>query len=106
MPRKRTSRKRKCRRGAGIRDWIRKGHNMIRSKNGYSRGLSYAYQKYGKKYVGSKLSKSNSKLVDAGVQAGLKALKQRGYGLRRSGMGLRRSGMGLRRAGEGRRMKY
>lgn len=106
MPRKRTSRKRKCRRGAGIRDWARKAHNMIRSKNGYSRALSYGYKKYGKSLVGSRLSKSNAQLVDAGVQAGLRKLKQKGYGLRRSGMGLRRSGMGLRRAGEGRRMKY
>ena len=106
MPRKRTTRKRTRRRGAGIRDWARKAHSMIRGKNGYSRALSYGYKKYGKSLVGSRLSKSNAMLVNAGVQAGLRKLKQKGYGLRCSGMGLRRAGNGLRRAGEGRRMKY
>ena len=106
MPRKKTTRKRTRRRGAGIRDWVHKAHNMIRAKNGYSRALSYGYQRYGMPLISSRLSESNARLVNAGVQAGLRKLKQQGYGLRRAGNGLRRAGNGLRRAGEGRRMKY
>jgi len=94
------------RRGAGIKDWVKRAHGFIRSKNGYSRGLSHAYNKWGKPLVNSKLSKSNSALVQMGVKAGLAKLKQSGYGLRRSGNGLRRAGNGLRRAGNGQRMKY
>ena len=101
MPKRKQSRtKRKTRRrGAGIRDWIRKAHTFVKSKRGYSRAASYAYNKYGKPMVGNKLSKSNAALVNKGVAAGLSKLRQSGYGLRRAGMGLRLSG-------NGRRMKF
>ena len=105
MPRKQT--KRRTRRGAGsIREWIEKAHNLIRSKKGYSTGLAYAYDRWGKAQVGKHLKPSHANLIDRGVRAGLEKLRQSGYGLRRSGNGLRRSGNGLRRAGMGRRMKY
>ena len=98
MPRKQTKRRTR-RRGAGIKEWIKKAHNLIRTKNGYSRGLTYAYNRYGRAKVGKHLKPSHANLVDRGVRAGLQKLRQAGYGLRRSGNGLRRSGMG-------RRMKY
>jgi hypothetical protein len=78
----------------------------MRKNNGYSKGLSMAYNKYGKNLVNKKLSKSNAGMVDKGVQMALAKLKQSGYGLRRSGSGLRRTGNGLRLAGSGDRMKY
>jgi len=96
MPRKHKTSKRKTRRGAGIRDWAMKAHNFIKSKNGYSKGLSYAHTRWGKNMIGQRLSKSNAALVNQGIQAGLSKLRQSGYGLRRSGNGLRRSGMGNR----------
>ena len=99
MPRRKTS-KCKCRkrRGAGISDWIRKGHWYLRKHNAYSRGLRKAYDRYGKPYVSRKLGKHGD-LVHQGVAIALNKLKQRGYGLRRAGMGLKRAGMG-------RRLKY
>jgi hypothetical protein len=98
MPRKRTQTKRKTRRrrGSGILDWAKKAHQTIRSNNGYSKGLSLAYNKWGKSAVGQKLSKSNAALVNKGVALGLAKLRQSGYGLSRAGNGLRRSGMGAR----------
>jgi hypothetical protein len=71
----------------------------MRSKNGYSKGLSMAYNKYGQKAVAKRLSPSNAALVDKGVSMALSKLKQSGYGLRRAGMG-------LRLAGGSKRMKY
>ena len=106
MPRKRSQSKRKThRRGSGIMDWIRKGHQTMRKNNMYSKGLSYAYDKYGKQKVGQTLSKSNAALVNRGVSLGLAKLRQQGYGLSRAGNGLRRTGNGLRRTGMGSRMK-
>jgi hypothetical protein len=101
MPKRKT--KRKSRRGGSLRDWATKAHNFMKSKNGYSRGLSHIYSKYGKSAIGKRLSTSNAGLVDKGVQMALSKLKQSGYG--RCGSGLRRSGHGLRLAG-GSRMKY
>lgn len=99
MPRKsKCSCKTRRRRGAGIRDWIRKGHSYLRKHNVYSKGLSRAYSKWGKPYVNKKLGK-HAHLVNQGVAIALDKLKQRGYGLRRAGMGLKRAGMG-------RRLKY
>jgi len=96
MPRKHKTSKRKTRRGAGIRDWAMKAHNFIKSKNGYSKGLSYAHNRFTKPMLTKRLSSTNAALVNQGIQAGLSKLRQSGYGLRRSGIGLRRSGMGNR----------
>ena len=103
MPRKHSKTKRRTRRrGAGIRDWIKKAHHVIRSKKGYSRGLAYAYDRWGRAQVGKHVKNPEyAGLVDRGVRAGLAKLRQSGYGLRRSGNGLRRSGNGLRRSGMG-----
>jgi hypothetical protein len=100
MPRakKRTTR----RRGGSIKQWALRAHNKMRSINGYSRGLSHAYNRFGKSQV-SKLGK-HAGLVNKGVEIALAKLKQSGYGLRRSGNGLTRSGNGLTRAGG--RLKY
>ena len=96
MPRKHTKHKR---RGGSIKSWAMKAHNFIKSKRGYSQGLSYAHNRFAKPMIASRLGKSQAALVNAGIQAGLSKLRQSGYGLRRSGNGLRRSGMG-------KRMKY
>ena len=96
MPRKHKTTKRKTRRGGSIKSWAMKAHNFIKSKNGYSKGLSYAHNRWGKPMIASKLGTSQAALVNAGIQAGLAKLRQRDYGLTRSGNGLRRSGMGIR----------
>jgi hypothetical protein len=90
MPKRRTTKKR-SRRGAGIKDWVLKAHNLMRSKNGYSRGLSAAYNKYGKPLVAKKLGK-HAGIVNKGVSIALNKLRQSGYGLRRTGNGLRLAG--------------
>jgi hypothetical protein len=106
MPAKRrTTKKRSRRRGGSLKAWATKAHALMRKNNGYSRGLSQIYSKYGKSAVGKRLSASNAGLVDKGVGMALARLKQAGYG-RRCGSGLRRSGNGLRLAGSGNRMKY
>ena len=99
MPRKHKTTKRKSRRGGSIKSWAMKAHNFIKSKNGYSNGLSYAHNRWTKPMISSRLSSTNAAIVNQGIKAGLSKLRQSGYGLRRSGMGLRRSGMG-------KRMKY
>ena len=104
MPRKYT--KRKSRRGGSIKNWAMKAHDFIKSKNGYSQGLSYAHNRFTKPMITSRLSSANAAIVNQGIQAGLSKLRQSGYGLRRSGGSLRRSGMGLKRSGMGRRLKY
>jgi hypothetical protein len=118
MPRK-THKKRKSHRGAGLKEWAKKAHAFIRKKHGYSNGLSYAYNKFAKPLVKSKLGK-HADYVDTGVKMALDKLRQSGYGmsrtgsglmrsgsgLMRSGSGLKRSGSGLRRAGAGLRIKY
>ena len=104
MPRKHT--KRKSRRGGSIKSWALKAHNFIKSKNGYSQGLSYANNRWVKPLITSRLSSANAAIVNQGIAAGLSKLRQSGYGLRRSGNGLRRSGNGLRRSGMGKRMRY
>jgi hypothetical protein len=95
MPVKRKTKKAKSRRGAGIATWAKNAHGLMRKHNAYSKGLSYAYNKYGKPMVARRLPK-NSAIVDRGVKMALTKLKQAGYGLRRSGNGLRRSGSGTR----------
>ena len=101
MPVRRKTRKR-SRRGGSLRAWARKAHNYVKSKNGYSRGLSAAYNKYGKNVVNKKFGKYSG-VVDKGVAMALGKLKQAGYG--KCGSGLRRTGHGLRLAG-GSRLKY
>lgn len=103
MSRKRRTTKR-SRRGS-LRDWASKGHSYMKSNNGYSKGLSMAYNKYGKHQVNKRLSKENAGLVNKGVSMALAKLKQSGYG-RLRGSGLRRSGNGLRLAGGSNRLKY
>jgi hypothetical protein len=101
MPVKRRTRttKKRSRRGAGIADWAKKAHGFMRSKNLYSKGLSYAYNKFGKPFVSKKLGK-HSDMVNKGVEIALNKLRQSGYGLRRTGMGLRLAG------GSTMRLKY
>ena len=99
MPRKHQTTKRKSRRGGSIKSWAMKAHNFIKSKNGYSNGLSYAHNRWTKPMISSRLSSTNAAIVNQGIEAGLSNLRQSGYGLRRSGNGLRRCGMG-------KRMKY
>jgi hypothetical protein len=89
MPTRRKSTKRKSHRGRGIREWASKAHAFIKSKNGYSKGLSYAHNRFTKPMLEKRLSKTNAKIVNQGIQMGLSKLKQSGYGLRRSGMGRR-----------------
>jgi hypothetical protein len=96
MPRKHTKHKTHRRRGRGIMDWAKRAHQTMRKHKGYSTGLSYAYNKFGKNAVAQRLSKSNAALVNSGIKAGLSKLRQSGYGLSRAGNGLRRSGMGSR----------
>ena len=103
MPRKRRTTKKRSRRGGSLKSWASKAHNFMKSKNGYSKGLTMAYNKYGKPMVNKKLGK-HAGMVDKGVQMALAKLKQSGYG--RRGSGLRRSGNGLRLAGSGNRLKY
>ena len=103
-PRRRTTMKKRCR-GGSLVDWAKKAHSAIKIKNGYSRGLSYAYNKWGKPMLESKVG-THSAIIDKGIQYGLDQWKQRGYGLKRTGSGLMRVGRGLRRVGQGRRMMY
>ena len=105
MPAKRRTTMKKRRRGGSLGEWAKRAHAAIRSRNGYSRGLSYAYNKWGKPMLDSKAGQ-HSAIIDKGIQYGLDQLKQRGYGLKRSGSGLMRVGRGLRRVGRGRRMVY
>jgi hypothetical protein len=100
MP-KRTTKKR-SKRGAGIADWAKRGHQYMRSNNLYSRGLSMAYTKYGKPIVKSRAGK-HAGFVNRGVQIALNKMKQSGYGC---GAGLRRTGNGLRLSGGSNRLKY
>ena len=96
MPRKHSKTKRKTRRGGSLRDWAQKTHQYIRSKNGYSKGLSFLHNRYGKPMIESRLGNAKAAIVNQGIKFGLTKLRQSGYGLRRSGNGLRRSGMGKR----------
>jgi hypothetical protein len=112
MPRKKRTTRKTSRRGGALKDWTKKAHNYIRSRNGYSKGLSYAYNRFGRPMVDKKFGQ-HSALVNSGVNIALGKLKQAGYGLRRTGHGLRRTGNGLRRTGNGlrrtgngTRMKY
>jgi hypothetical protein len=98
MPRSRTRRHR----GGGIVNWIKSAHQKMRSVNGYSRGLSAAWEKYGK--IRLKSSSPYPGLINKAVALGINKIRQAGYG--RSGHGLKRTGMGLRRTGMGRRLKY
>jgi hypothetical protein len=101
MPKRRTTKKRS--RGGSIGAWAKKAHGFMRSKNLYSRGLSAAYDKYGKSFVSRKAGK-HSDLVNKGVALALTKLRQKGYG---RGGGLRRTGNGLRLAGgSSTRLKY
>ena len=105
MPVKRRTSKKYSRRGGSLKAWATKGHKFMRANNLYSRGLSAAYNKFGKPLVSKKAGK-HSDMVNKGVEIALNKLRQSGYGLRRTGMGLRRTGMGLRLAGGGTRLKY
>ena len=104
-PRRKHTTKKRRRRGGSLMDWAKKAHSAIKSRNGYSRALSYGYDKWGKSMLDKKAG-PHSAIIDKGIQYGLTQLKQRGYGLRLSGNGLRRSGNGLRRSGSGKRMSY
>lgn len=100
MPRART---RRNRRGGSMTSWAKAAHQKMRSINGYSRGLSAAWDKYGK-FKGKNLS-VHTEIINRAVALGLNKLKQAGYG--RSGHGLKRTGMGLKRTGMGSsRIKY
>jgi len=89
MPRAGT---RRNRRGGSIASWVKSAHQKMRSVNGYSRGLSAAWDKYGK-HKGKNLG-VHSEIINKAVALGLSKLKQAGYG--RSGHGLKRTGKGLR----------
>ena len=82
MQRKHKTTKRKTRRrGAGIREWASKPHNFIKSKSGYSKGLSYAHNRFTKPMIENKLGKSQAALVNQGIAMGWAKLRQGGYGL-------------------------
>ena len=98
MPRK--TKKKKCCRGRGLKDWIKSAHNSIRSSGGYTSAANHVYKNYGKDLINKKFGKF-APFVHQGVADGLAKLKQSGYGIRHSGSGIRRSGMGIRRAGLG-----
>jgi hypothetical protein len=95
MPKKRGTKKKCCRRGGSIASWIGNAHKKIRSINGYSRGLSMGYNKYGRDLVNKNTGKYST-IINRGVELGLAKLKQSGYGLKLAGAGRRYGG----------RMKY
>jgi hypothetical protein len=102
MPVKRRTTKKRSRRGGSLKAWAMKGHKFMRSKNLYSKGLSAAYNRFGKPLVSRKAGK-HAGMVNKGVEMALSKLRQSGYGC---GSGLRRTGMGLRLAGGSNRLKY
>jgi hypothetical protein len=79
--------------------WAKKAHTFIKNRNGYSKGLSFAHERWGKPILEKTYGKTQAAMINVGIKAGLTKLRQSGYGLKRTGMGLKRTGMG-------RRLKY
>ena len=87
----------KRRRGAGLRDWVRRGLALAKKHKAISRLGSNLYQNRGK----AAIAKIKNPLLRRGttfaIEKGLDLIKKKGYGLSRSGGALRRAGMGTRR---------
>ena len=92
MPKRKTTRKKCCRRGRGLRDWARKAHSVIKSNRVLSRGANFINTRYGDRVLGKIQNPALRSIAKNAISFGINKLHQKGYGLRRAGNGLSRSG--------------